>query len=101
MPRKPVRRRPARPKTRRSAPSAAVRGPRVPGEYELLARLSNAVGVSGAEGEVRQIILDLIRRLADDITVDALGNIIAMKKGSRREREQYHSNYKDTTRGSR
>lgn|SRR5574341_1525152 len=49
---------------------------------KLLKQLSQAMGVSGAEGEVRALILDHIRPHADDIQTDTMGNILAHKKGS-------------------
>ncbi|HUH97031.1 MAG TPA: hypothetical protein VLZ89_06720 [Anaerolineales bacterium] len=50
-------------------------------QIKSLERLCRAVGVSGGEGEVRQIILDEIRSSVDEVKVDALGNILATKKG--------------------
>jgi endoglucanase len=47
----------------------------------LLQELSEAVGVSGQEEMVRDIIYEAIRAHVDEITVDALGNMIALKKG--------------------
>ncbi|GAB4412334.1 MAG: M42 family metallopeptidase [Anaerolineae bacterium] len=49
---------------------------------EVLHELSEAVGVSGEEGEVRALILRHIREHADDIQLDALGNVIALKRGT-------------------
>src|SRR3990172_2985008 len=51
-------------------------------QIALLERLSNAVAVSGAEGEVRKIVMAEIKDLADDIKVDALGNVLAIKHAS-------------------
>lgn len=53
-------------------------------DYELLKRLCTADGISGDEGEVRELILNEIRPFADDITVDSLGNIIVFKKGRKK-----------------
>lgn len=39
-------------------------------------------GVSGNESAVRDYILDKIKPYADDVSVDGLGNIIALKKGA-------------------
>jgi len=47
----------------------------------LLKELSEARGVSGDEQAVRQIILDAIKDTIDEHRVDALGNLIALKKG--------------------
>ena len=43
--------------------------------------LCNARGVTGDESEVAAIIYELARPYADEILIDALGNIIALKKG--------------------
>ena len=47
----------------------------------LLKKLSEAVGVSGHEAEVRSLILEEIRDKVDECRVDALGNLIARRKG--------------------
>jgi putative aminopeptidase FrvX len=49
---------------------------------KILRQLSEAIGVSGAEGEVRRVILNLIRPYVDDIQTDTLGNLLAFKKGT-------------------
>lgn len=48
-------------------------------QINLLERLSNAVAVSGDEGEVRKIVLEEIKGLADEVKVDALGNVLAVR----------------------
>jgi putative aminopeptidase FrvX len=48
----------------------------------LLETLSNAAGVSGAEGPVRDIVLEAIRGEVDEIRADALGNLIALKRAA-------------------
>lgn len=48
----------------------------------ILEELSNAIGVSGEEDDVREIILAAIRNCAADIQVDALGNLTATQTGS-------------------
>ena len=48
----------------------------------ILEDLSNAIGVSGEEDDVRAIILAAIRDCADDIQVDALGNLTATRTGT-------------------
>lgn len=45
-----------------------------------LKQLSNANGVSGDEREVRQIVLDAIRGHVDELRVDTLGNVLAVKR---------------------
>jgi len=51
-------------------------------QIKLLERLSNACAVSGDEGEVRKIVLEEIRPCTDEVKVDALGNVLATKRGS-------------------
>ncbi|MBM3127983.1 MAG: M42 family metallopeptidase [Chloroflexi bacterium] len=46
----------------------------------LLEKLSNARGVSGNEGEVREILIDAVKDHVDEYRVDTLGNLIARKK---------------------
>ena len=54
----------------------------------ILRQLSEAMGVSGAEGEVRRLILDLIGPHVDDIQSDTMGNVLAFKKGTSRSRNR-------------
>ncbi len=49
---------------------------------ELLKQLTEAVGVSSGEKEVRRLIRDLIEPHVDEWHVDAMGNLIAVKKGT-------------------
>ena len=44
--------------------------------------LPKAPSVSGREGGIRTIITDLMRPLVDEISIDAMGNLICLKKGS-------------------
>lgn len=50
--------------------------------HELLQQLTEAVGVSSAEHEVRLLIRDLIQDHVDEWRVDAMGNLIARKQGT-------------------
>ena len=47
----------------------------------ILEELSNAIGVSGEEDEVRRLIIDAIRDHVTDLEVDALGNVTAAQRG--------------------
>ncbi len=49
-------------------------------QLRLLERLTNTVAVSGDEGAVRKIMLEHVRPLADEVRVDALGNVLAVKR---------------------
>jgi putative aminopeptidase FrvX len=52
----------------------------------LLENLSQAMGISGDEGEVRALILEEIHPYIKDHQVDALGNLLATRTGSARNR---------------
>jgi len=49
---------------------------------ELIKNLVEAYGPSGREEMVRAVIEGLVREHADELRTDALGNLIALKKGS-------------------
>jgi endoglucanase len=48
---------------------------------ENLEQLSNACGVAGREEEVRNLMVKLLKPHADEVVVDRLENVIAVKKG--------------------
>ena len=52
----------------------------------LLEELTSLNGVSGDETLVRDFILKHIKPLADEIKIDSMGNVIALKKGSTEKR---------------
>ncbi|WIG60384.1 MAG: peptidase M42 [Ktedonobacterales bacterium] len=54
----------------------------------LLKRLSEMPGVAGREERVRALVVEELRPLVDDIRVDALGNVIAFKKGAGKGKER-------------
>jgi len=47
----------------------------------LLEKLSNAHGISGYEGNIRDIIKKEVKPYVDEVRVDKFGNLIAIKKG--------------------
>ena len=49
---------------------------------DLLKRLTEAVGVSGDEREVRLLINELIAGHVDEVAVDTMGNLLATKRGT-------------------
>ena len=49
-------------------------------QIALLEKLSNASGVSGDEGSIQKIIRDEIGSIADELRVDNLGSLIAIRK---------------------
>ena len=50
--------------------------------YDLIKRICEAPGIPGREDAVRPIVIEALEPLVDDIRVDALGNVIATKRGS-------------------
>jgi len=48
----------------------------------LLKRLSDAAGVSGFEGPVREVVREMWEPLADELQEGRLGSLIALKKGT-------------------
>jgi endoglucanase len=51
-------------------------------QISLLKKLSEAVAVSGDEGEVRALVLEQVRVSASEARVDALGNVLVTQTGS-------------------
>jgi endoglucanase len=51
---------------------------------DLIKKLTEAYGPSGHEEQIREIIRAEVEPLADEVRVDTLGNLIAVKKGSGR-----------------
>lgn len=49
---------------------------------ELLKRLTETAGIGGREERIRSIVIDELRDYVDEIQVDAIGNVIALKRGS-------------------
>ena len=49
---------------------------------ELIEQLTEVYGPSGREEQIREVIRAEVESLADEIRVDALGNLIALKKGT-------------------
>ncbi len=48
----------------------------------LIENLTNAYGPSGSERQIRDLIRAEVELLADEVRVDALGNLIALKRGT-------------------
>jgi endoglucanase len=55
-------------------------------QLKLLERLCNVIAISGDEGEVRKIVLEEIKPFADEVKIDGLGNVLATKRGSGKNR---------------
>jgi tetrahedral aminopeptidase len=50
--------------------------------YDLIKRICEAPGIPGHEDAVRPIVIEALTPLVDEISVDALGNVIARKHGN-------------------
>lgn len=57
----------------------------------LIKELTDLSGVSGDEAEVRDFIKEQITPYADEITVDTIGNLIALKKGDSSKKIMFSS----------
>jgi len=55
-------------------------------DINLLKNISETSGVPGFESRIRNLIIKEISGLVDDISIDNLGNLIALKKGSNRKK---------------
>jgi putative aminopeptidase FrvX len=49
----------------------------------LLETLSNAFGPSGHEDDVRDIVVDTVKPLVDELRIDRMGNVICTRRGRR------------------
>ena len=52
----------------------------------LLQAICEAPGVSGYERRIRELVLREVKGLADEVSVDNMGNVIAIKRGKDRKR---------------
>jgi endoglucanase len=84
MPRPAVKKTTARKTTSAKAATTVAPAP----DLAFVAQLSNAVAVSGDEGVVRRLILDAIRPHVDEVKVDALGNLLAVKRSRSRNAQR-------------
>lgn len=55
-------------------------------QLRLLEKLCNVIAISGDESEVRKIVLEEVKPFADEVKVDALGSVLAIKAGRGRKR---------------
>jgi len=53
----------------------------MPIDVSLLSRICEAPGAPGSEKEIRTLVLAELKGLADDVRIDNLGNVVALKKG--------------------
>lgn len=50
-------------------------------DVDLLAKICKAPGAPGFEIEIRELVLKELKGLADEVKVDNMGNVVALKKG--------------------
>lgn len=50
-------------------------------QLKLLETLCNVIAISGDEGAVRKLVLEAIKPHADEVRVDAIGNVLATRHG--------------------
>lgn len=53
---------------------------------DLLAQICKVPGAPGFEQPIRELVIDLVKPFADELSVDPMGNVIAVKKGKRAKR---------------
>ena len=53
---------------------------------QLLKRICETPGVSGFEHRIRQLVIKEVQGLVDELSVDNMGNLIAIKRGKERKR---------------
>lgn len=53
----------------------------MPIDVSLLARICEAPGAPGFEKEIRKLVLAELKGLADSVSTDNMGNVVALKKG--------------------
>ena len=55
-------------------------------QISLLKEICEIAGTSGFEQRIRELVIREITPLADSVTVDYMGNVIALKKGKQRKK---------------
>src|SRR5262245_19273662 len=53
-------------------------------DLNLLKRLCETAGAPGHEDRVREIVIEVLRPLCEEISIDSLGNVLGVKKGQGR-----------------
>ena len=50
--------------------------------FDLLKRLCETPGIPSREERIRKLVIDELRPLVDEVSLDAMGNVIGLKKGA-------------------
>ena len=59
----------------------------MPIDVPLLAKICEAPGAPGFEKEIRKLVLKELKGLCDDVRIDNMGNVVALKKGKSSEKK--------------
>src|SRR5204863_6325490 len=70
-----------RPSTFDLRPSTFDPSRRTAMRLDLLKRLCETPGIPGYEERIRRIVIPELREVADEVSTDALGNVVALKRG--------------------
>ena len=57
-------------------------------QLKLLEKLCNVIAVSGDESEVRKLVLEEVKPHADELKVDVMGNVLATKFGTGKNKQR-------------
>jgi putative aminopeptidase FrvX len=49
--------------------------------FELLKKLCETPGIPSREEQMREVVIEELRPLVDSISIDAMGNVVGIKKG--------------------
>ena len=55
-------------------------------DFDLLKNICETPGAPGFEKRIRDLVVTLVKPLVDEVTIDAMGNVIALKKGRENKR---------------
>lgn len=55
-------------------------------DFELLKVICETPGAPGFEKPIRDLVIDLVKPVVDQLSVDAMGNVVAIKKGKKEKR---------------
>lgn len=55
-------------------------------QFELLKQICETPGAPGFEMRIRDLILQKVKPLVDEVSIDSMGNVVAIKKGSKDKR---------------
>lgn len=64
-------------------------------DVKLLSEICKAPGAPGFEIEIRELVLEKIKGLVDEVRVDQMGNVIALKKGKSNKKKSMAAAHMD------